>query len=256
MEATRRLHGTTPESLNQNFRGKPQQGKKGGLTSQSEAAQLSSKRHHQIDVKKPQGPSASSSKRDTALTEVKVLPWPDTTSVDLQTKGFPLCSGAKRQLFQTHKLPRTLQVKLTKQVARKAMNTSKVLHLRKSVVRIKFQNALQKTQGPAGLAASRKKRGKPASLLVKNFRQRRCGGVRDTMLHPRYPELVGKRIRHLYEEKDKTEAWYQGVVLRVHKRHKDPLKTVYEVKYDSEPQWQYYLEILQDYKKGWLQVDE
>lgn len=60
----------------------------------------------------------------------------------------------------------------------------------------------------------------------------------------------------MYEEKDKTEAWYRGVVLRVHKPHKDPLKTVYEVKYDNEPEWQYYLEILQDYKKGWLEVDE
>ncbi|KAK3570739.1 hypothetical protein QTP86_025380 [Hemibagrus guttatus] len=71
----------------------------------------------------------------------------------------------------------------------------------------------------------------------------------------RYPELVGKRIRHLYEENDKTEVWYKGVVLRIHESHPNPLKTVFEVKYDSEPEWQYYLELLVDYKKGWLQIE-
>ncbi|XP_030621541.1 uncharacterized protein C15orf39 homolog isoform X2 [Chanos chanos] len=72
----------------------------------------------------------------------------------------------------------------------------------------------------------------------------------------RYPDLVGKRIRHLYEEKDKTEVWYKGVVLRIHEPHPNPLKTVFEVKYDSEPEWQYYLELLVDYKKGWLKVED
>ncbi|KTG31200.1 hypothetical protein cypCar_00019062 [Cyprinus carpio] len=72
----------------------------------------------------------------------------------------------------------------------------------------------------------------------------------------RYPDLVGKRIRHLYEENDKTEVWYRGVVLRIHEPHSNPLKTVFEVKYDSEPEWQYYLELLLDYKKGWLKVED
>lgn len=71
-----------------------------------------------------------------------------------------------------------------------------------------------------------------------------------------YPDLVGKRIRHLYEENDKTEVWYRGVVLRVHEPHSNPLKTVFEVKYDSEPEWQYYLELLVDYKKGWLKIED
>lgn len=71
-----------------------------------------------------------------------------------------------------------------------------------------------------------------------------------------YPDLVGKRIRHLYEENDKTEVWYKGVVLRIHESHPNPLKTVFEVKYDSEPEWQYYLELLVDYKKGWLQIED
>lgn len=75
-------------------------------------------------------------------------------------------------------------------------------------------------------------------------------------LENRYPDLVGKRIRHLYEEKDKTEVWYRGVVLRIHEPHSNPLKTVFEVKYDSEPEWQYYLELLLDYKKGWLKVED
>lgn len=71
-----------------------------------------------------------------------------------------------------------------------------------------------------------------------------------------FPDLVGKRIQHLYEEMDKTEVWYKGLVVRVHESHPNPLKTVFEVKYDSEPEWQYYLELLIDYKKGWLKIDD
>ncbi|KAK7891242.1 hypothetical protein WMY93_023205 [Mugilogobius chulae] len=71
-----------------------------------------------------------------------------------------------------------------------------------------------------------------------------------------YPELVGKRIQHLYEEDDKSEVWYKGEVLQVHKAHPNPLKTVFEVRYDSEPEWKYYLELLIDYKKGWLKIDD
>ncbi|XP_057691701.1 uncharacterized protein C15orf39 homolog [Corythoichthys intestinalis] len=71
-----------------------------------------------------------------------------------------------------------------------------------------------------------------------------------------YPDLVGKRIRHLYEELDKSEVWYRGEVLCVHEANSDPLKTIFEVCYDSEPEWKYYLELLTDYKKGWLIVEE
>lgn len=71
-----------------------------------------------------------------------------------------------------------------------------------------------------------------------------------------YPDLVGERIRHLYEEEDGTEVWYRGKVVRVHESHPNPLKTVFEVRYDSEPEWQYYLELLIDYKKGWLKIDD
>ncbi|CAF98344.1 unnamed protein product [Tetraodon nigroviridis] len=72
----------------------------------------------------------------------------------------------------------------------------------------------------------------------------------------RFPDLVGKRIRHLYEEDDKSEVWYRGEVLRVHEAHANPLKTIFEVRYDSEPEWRYYLELLIDYKKGWLKIED
>lgn len=71
-----------------------------------------------------------------------------------------------------------------------------------------------------------------------------------------YPDLVGKRIHHLYEEDDKSEVWYRGEVLRIHEAHTNPLKTVFEVRYDSEPEWKYYLELLIDYKKGWLKIED
>lgn len=71
-----------------------------------------------------------------------------------------------------------------------------------------------------------------------------------------YPDLVGKKIRHLYEEDDKSEVWYRGEVLRVHEAHSNPLKTIFEVRYDSEPEWRYFLELLIDYKKGWLKIEE
>ncbi|XP_031138986.2 uncharacterized protein C15orf39 homolog [Sander lucioperca] len=71
-----------------------------------------------------------------------------------------------------------------------------------------------------------------------------------------YPDLVGKRIRHLYEEDDKSEVWYRGEVTRIHEAHTNPLKTIFEVRYDSEPDWKYYLELLIDYKKGWLKIED
>lgn len=71
-----------------------------------------------------------------------------------------------------------------------------------------------------------------------------------------YPDLVGKKIRHLYEEDDKSEVWYKGEVLRIHEAHTNPLKTIFEVRYDSEPEWKYYLELLIDYEKGWLKIED
>ncbi|XP_032378480.1 uncharacterized protein C15orf39 homolog [Etheostoma spectabile] len=71
-----------------------------------------------------------------------------------------------------------------------------------------------------------------------------------------YPDLVGKRIRHLYEEDDKSEVWYRGEVICIHEAHTNPLKTIFEVRYDSEPDWKYYLELLIDYKKGWLKIED
>ncbi|XP_063169982.1 uncharacterized protein C15orf39 homolog isoform X2 [Candoia aspera] len=231
------------ESLGQDSRGKSTKGKACGL-----AACLGTT-CQPVDKETLLSCSSPSLQHDCKLKGMKALPKEDAA---LETKGFILCSGAKRPSQR----PRTLELKLTAKVARRTTRTSKILHLQKSVVHIQFQNALQDIQGPQVLGSSRKRKQVPPPLLLKRFKRRRCSSARVSALPSEYPELVGKRIRHLYEEKDKTEAWYQGVVLRIHKHHKNPLKTVYEVKYDSEPEWQYYLEILQDYKKGWVKLDE
>ncbi|XP_053129088.1 uncharacterized protein C15orf39 homolog isoform X2 [Hemicordylus capensis] len=242
-QVTRCIQSTSPESSSQDFRGQPKQGPNWESASDSPSVPPTSPTPAKL-----QGSPSPCTEKNALQKEATSLPQEDTCPVALKAKGH---TGSKSQLFQARKRPRTLQVKLSNKVARNT-STSKVLRLQKSVVHIKFQNALQDIQGPPVCTDAGKKRKK---LLVKSFRQRRRGG-RSSALSPSHPELVGKRIRHLYEEKDKTEAWYRGVVLRVHKRHKNPLKTVYEVKYDSEPEWQYYLEILQDYKRGWLEVDE
>ncbi|XP_043933175.1 uncharacterized protein C15orf39 homolog [Protopterus annectens] len=136
---------------------------------------------------------------------------------------------------------------------------SKVLHLRRSVVSIKFHRLHDRTQKATfchtGVAAKRK-----ATLLKPKFLLNRTlqhsSTSRECIPRKEYPELVGKQICHLYEENDKSESWYRGVVVRIHEKHPNPLKTVYEVRYDTEPEWLYYLELLQDYEKGWLKVDE
>ncbi|KAG7468241.1 hypothetical protein MATL_G00140870 [Megalops atlanticus] len=96
----------------------------------------------------------------------------------------------------------------------------------------------------------------PDRRSISRWALRSAAGTARTAWRNGYPELVGKTIRHLYEEKDKSEVWYRGVVVRVHEPHSDPLKTVFEVKYDNEPEWQYYLELLVDYKRGWLTVED
>ncbi|XP_059496206.1 uncharacterized protein C15orf39 homolog [Stegostoma tigrinum] len=141
---------------------------------------------------------------------------------------------------------------------RPTRSTSKVLHLRGSIVRLKFQKPRQTASCRNIVLKSIVAARKP--LLTRTSQQldkkitksRSCGKHQGK----EYPNLVGKRIRHLYEEKDKSESWYKGVVVRVHEKHQNPLETVYEVKYDTEPDWQYYLELLQDYEKGWLRVDD
>lgn len=251
-KVTRYLQNKSTPSLGLCFQRKWKQSQKCGLRPQGESLDLPAKTFQPVDVEMPQESSSTSVKQDTALREAKGLPQEDASTLELNTEGLPHFPGSKRQFFQARKRPRTLQVKLSNEVARKT-STSKVLCLQKSVVHIKFQNALQNIRGPPVHTAAGKKGKKPFPLRMNSFRrQRHC--ARRSIVQPGYPELVGKRIRHLYEEKDKTEAWYRGVVLRVHKHHKNPLKTVYEVKYDSEPEWQYYLEILQDYKRGWLEV--
>uniref|UniRef100_A0A8C3RLD0 Chromosome 15 open reading frame 39 n=1 Tax=Chelydra serpentina TaxID=8475 RepID=A0A8C3RLD0_CHESE len=243
------------------FKGKHRKGKvlissKQGSPFQEGTAALGPEKTQPLD-KKPQGNCSPPDGGDTLLKDGRASSQVVPSSLDSKPNGLPAPSGAKRQLLQTHNPCRTLQLKLTSRASRKTRSTSRVLHLRNSMVRIKFQRVVQGAQrtplhGTRGMRGRGPASRRGCSLLSKTFRHE----AESPTSPSRYPELVGKRIRHLYEENDKTEAWYQGVVLRIHKRHKDPLKTVYEVKYDSEPEWQYYLEILQDYKKGWLKVDE
>lgn len=248
----------TPANL---FKGKHRKRKfmissKQGSPFQEGTAALGQEKTESLD-EKPQGSFSPPHGGDTLLKDGRPSSQVVPSSLDSKPNGLPPPSGAKRQLLQTQKPCRTLQLKLTSKASRKTRSTSRVLHLRNSMVRIKFQRVLRGAQRtPLHDTSGMRGRGpasrRGCSLLSKTFRHE----AESPTSPSRYPELVGKRIRHLYEENDKTEAWYQGVVLRIHKHHKDPLKTVYEVKYDSEPEWQYYLEILQDYKKGWLKVDE
>ncbi|GCB71224.1 hypothetical protein scyTo_0005880 [Scyliorhinus torazame] len=141
---------------------------------------------------------------------------------------------------------------------RPTRSTSKVLHLRSSIVRLKFQKPRQTVPSRNIVLKSVVATRKP--LLMHNSPRLDQKMTKPPSCRKRqgkeYPNLVGKRIKHLYEEKDKSESWYKGVVVKVHEKHQNPLKTVYEVKYDSEPDWQYYLELLQDYENGWLRVDD
>lgn len=69
-----------------------------------------------------------------------------------------------------------------------------------------------------------------------------------------FPDLVGKRILHLFDDGER-ETWFPGKVLRVHRHFRNPRDTQYEVWYDAEPGTRYFLELLQDYEKGWLKLD-
>ncbi|XP_030042564.1 uncharacterized protein C15orf39 homolog isoform X2 [Microcaecilia unicolor] len=210
------------------------------------------------------------------------FPGKETKSLVLKLKRILLPSCTKKGVFQSKKPSQSLRLKQTNlslgskiakdysevgshpskqkvevtvkkgtaQIARKTRSTSRVLHLRNSMVQIKFQQMVPGAQMKKCAGKS-----KNCSLLRKFLRPHRYY-VEPPAAQLPYPKLVGKRIRHLYEENDKTEVWYQGVVLSVHKRHQNPLKTIYEVRYDSEPEWQYYLELLQDYENGWLEIVE
>ncbi|XP_069621858.1 uncharacterized protein C15orf39 homolog isoform X1 [Ranitomeya imitator] len=71
----------------------------------------------------------------------------------------------------------------------------------------------------------------------------------------RFPNLVGRRILHLFDDGEQ-DVWFRGRVLRVHLRSRNPRDTQYEVWYDEEPGTRYFLELLQDYEKGWLRLDD
>ncbi|XP_073435680.1 uncharacterized protein C15orf39 homolog isoform X2 [Dendrobates tinctorius] len=71
----------------------------------------------------------------------------------------------------------------------------------------------------------------------------------------RFPNLVGRRILHLFDDGEQ-DVWFRGRVLRVHLRSRNPRDTQFEVWYDDEPGTRYFLELLQDYEKGWLRLED
>ncbi|XP_053319706.1 uncharacterized protein C15orf39 homolog [Spea bombifrons] len=79
-------------------------------------------------------------------------------------------------------------------------------------------------------------------------------GPRKKLSGKGFPDLVGRRILHLFDDGEQ-EAWFRGRVLQVHRRSSNPLDTQYEVWYDDEPGTRYFLELLQDYEKGWLRFE-
>ncbi|XP_075713976.1 uncharacterized protein C15orf39 homolog [Rhinoderma darwinii] len=70
-----------------------------------------------------------------------------------------------------------------------------------------------------------------------------------------FPNLVGRRILHLFDDGEQ-EVWFRGKVLQVHRCSHDLRDTQFEVWYDDEPGTRYILELLQDYEKGWLRLDD
>lgn len=124
----------------------------------------------------------------------------------------------------------------------------------------RFLHAATTTRAAPSPARGSSRRKQSSFLKVKccsylSAERRRRLALRQAAGRLRYPDLVGKKIRHLYEEDDKSEVWYRGEVLRVHEAHSNPLKTIFEVRYDSEPEWRYFLELLIDYEKGWLTIE-
>ena len=79
--------------------------------------------------------------------------------------------------------------------------------------------------------------------LMKKIKHARLKRVCDQQIKGILPEflsdpqlLVGKIIQHRVVEEDcENEFWEKGEVLRIFKRNIDIKRTVYEIKYDSEP---------------------
>ena len=67
--------------------------------------------------------------------------------------------------------------------------------------------------------------------------------------------LVGKIIQHRVVEEDcDNEFWEKGEVLRIFKTNIDIKRTVYEIKYDSEPDATWKFPLLIDKSKGDLLI--
>lgn len=92
----------------------------------------------------------------------------------------------------------------------------------------------------------RKKQYRAHPVFSYKKKRRRC-------TNKRFPNLVGRRILHLFDDGEQ-EVWFPGRVLKVHRRSSNPRDTQFEVWYDEEPGTRYFLELLQDYEKGWLKL--
>ncbi|KAM9311834.1 uncharacterized protein C15orf39 homolog [Gastrophryne carolinensis] len=99
--------------------------------------------------------------------------------------------------------------------------------------------------------ACRKKSYRDRTLRTSTRRRRRA---QSQSRNKGFPDLVGKRILHLFDDGEQ-ETWFPGRVYRVHRPSPNPRDILYEVWYDGEPGTRYFLELQQDYEKGWLKVD-
>ncbi|XP_072004066.1 uncharacterized protein C15orf39 homolog isoform X1 [Engystomops pustulosus] len=132
----------------------------------------------------------------------------------------------------------------------------------KSSLIIKLQRVVKhsgiqvyKTQNPKTLQKKDKLRNSPARCKkLSRARPVFTYKKRKRRRSKSFPNLVGRRILHLFDDGEQ-EAWFRGRVLRVHRRSSNPRDTQFEVWYDEEPGTRYFLELLQDYEKGWLQLD-
>ncbi|CAM9500476.1 unnamed protein product [Lampetra planeri] len=184
----------------------------------------------------------------------------------LTEEASPGCGRVKR--------PRLKHLRASSQVAEKKLKKQtpalrRSLRQKTSGIQLRSQRGASSERRLVQVVPGKKSRCKrkgdrsEISPKLSRGRQRACGnadgGKREEPPSDKktggdlYPDLVGRRVLHLYDDED-TERWYQGVVTQLYEEHDDPLEAIYVVTYDSEPGWQYYLELLQDYRKGWLKL--
>ena len=69
--------------------------------------------------------------------------------------------------------------------------------------------------------------------------------------------LVGKRISHKCRDPDTHEIeWFDGTVIGIHRKAKDPLKTYFDIRYDETPDEMWDFPVLLDFRNGDLMLKE